>query len=402
MEDGTYFRPERGVGLGYFSNIMTLVVASVLSDCNIVKMFNDDILCPIELYDQAIGNLTSLGFIINEKKSGKEWHKAPFFAGASLAPNGTLRYYEAQGPKAALFNKRYHYERKSIFVSQEYNYRWKLAYHYERIFGYEAHKGESLEHTSALGLMPNAPKVHGYVTGGILRTVLKPHLGDENQRRVWSYQFPWKEAKEKKSFNLKRRDLIKRFKNKQWYTEYHDYNNPVVKDDPTLVRNKPDFYLGKYQLPRWADLQALIAFGQTCGRTTSGRSPKKAAHYMLSYLLSMNPIESWINGGYVVDSDFYRDPGVDPWTQLLYDRLRSSTLSSLPTVNRRMAEDLPNMPAGVGITFMKNVMHGDERLLDFPIDVEQIDVQNEDSEDEVLDLDDMIDVVEYDYESEDE
>jgi len=43
MGDLKYITPKRGVGLGYFSNLMTLVVASILQDSNVIYMFNDDI-----------------------------------------------------------------------------------------------------------------------------------------------------------------------------------------------------------------------------------------------------------------------------------------------------------------------------------------------------------------------
>ncbi|USW07202.1 putative RNA-dependent RNA polymerase [Downy mildew lesion associated ormycovirus 3] len=352
MGDLKYVSPKRGVGLGYFSNLMTLVVASLLQDKDVVYMFNDDILVNSNRFEEAIEELESYDFIINDKKTGGEWLSAPFFAGVSMAKRGSLRYMEAQGERAAIFTKRYHYQRKQILLSINVENRWKANYHYERLFGYEVFKGEAFLHPSKWGLDPYAQKSVGWVRGGLLSKYVTDKSDDEESRRIWNIGFPWKEPKDK-DFAAKRANA-KSKKDYVYYTEYDSYLNPKVKDKLLGDAKKPDFMLGSYQLPRWADLQSIMFNQVSSGRTTMGRYPKRAAYHMLDFLLSSNPINSWISGGYEVDSDFYRSPGLTPEIQLLYSQLRETELTSFSSVNKREIDTNKSfMAKGEGISFLK-------------------------------------------------
>jgi len=66
----------RGVGLGYYANLMTLCTAIVLSECSIVKMFSDDILVEKGDYDKAIEALVKHKLIVNEEK---KWAGMEYF-----------------------------------------------------------------------------------------------------------------------------------------------------------------------------------------------------------------------------------------------------------------------------------------------------------------------------------
>jgi len=390
MDDGYFVTPNRGVGLGYFSNLMTLVVAAILQSCNIVKMFNDDILCPEETFEKALEELKSLSFVINEEKTGKKWYKVPFFAGASLAPKGTLRYYEAQGEVAAIFQRRFHYQRKSILSSIILPSRWKAAYHYERIFGSEYSPGESFLHPEMWGVNPLAPRTSGYVTGGLLRKAVTPKHQDEEQRRLWSIMYPWKVAKPSKEFSMVRRTM-KRKAHLVHYTEYEEYLNPRI-EEPKDNHLGVDFFLGKYQLPRWADLQNIIWNQQTTGRTTMGTYPKRAAYGMLSNLLSSNPIHSWIKGGYYIETPFYREPGLTLLDQLVYESLRASSIHSSPIVNKSEGKgSLEIIKQGTGIEFFTKYVKDDTQIEEITFELEMpdnLDTLGYESQDELLDLDD--------------
>nr|USW07207.1 putative RNA-dependent RNA polymerase [Erysiphe lesion-associated ormycovirus 2] len=357
MDDGTFIKPLRGVGLGYFTNIMTLVVAALLENYNVCMMFSDDILIDRAQYMNARYLLESFNFVINDEKSGREWDKTPFFAGCCMAPNGSLRFAEAQGPKAALHTMRYHWQRKNSFLSQNWDMPWKMAYHYERIFGFEIRRGESLDHPVMLGLNQYAAKPIGYVKGGLLRNYRAPKPeGNESQRRLWAMSFPWKEKVQKKEFQIVRNNLKKEI-NRIHYTEYDEYLKPEIKLNTELLSIKPDFFLGKYQLPRWADLQSLVAVGRTCGRITRGIHPKKAAHEMLNYLLADDPINAWLSGGYEIVSPFYRMPYLDPDIQLIYERLRRAIRFSHP-VAYKVTDDITTQSTikdGDGISFLKSI-----------------------------------------------
>lgn len=383
MPDGHFITPNRGVGLGYFSNLMTLVVGSLLSEFDIVKMFNDDILAPNRTQEEAIRKLIEYDFVINEKKTGKQYERAPFFAGVCMDVKGSVFNYEVQGVKVAIFKQRFHHERKSIFASCKWESMFKACYHYERIFGYEIFKGESLKHPEMLGLNPLAQRAHGFVKGGLLRKMRQPKTEDELQRRIWSITHPWKVYKQGKSFAQERKN--KRYlKDIVWYTEYDSYLNPEVKDNQLASIGKPDFWLGKYSLPKWADLQLLISQRQTVGRTTMGRHPKLAAYHMLKYNLSKDPIRTWIDGGYEVVSDFYRTPGVSELNALIYTSLKNVERLSLTCVSKKQGKGaISVLLDGTGLEFMER--HGlmekadDSDFFVFENDIDDISVYTEDS-----------------------
>lgn len=380
MEDDTFITPKRGVGLGYFANLMTLCVAATLYDCNIVKMFSDDILCPIPFYEKARGKLIDAGFIINEKKSGKEWYSAPFFGGVTMTKAGYALYYTAQGVKAAIFTKRWHYQRKAIMLASSFKYRWKANYHYERIFGYEVSKCEAFKHTDMLGLDPTAPRPCGWVKGGLLRKYKSPRIDDENMRRFMSISFPWKSEGKDTDFLIKRRSA-KKVRNIVHYVDFEDYMNPPIRELPF---KRSGFNLNRYTLPAWADLQTLVNQGYTCGRTTFGRNPNRVASRMLDYLLADNPIFSATHGGYEIDSPFYRVPGVDAFTQTLYDSLRTAVTHSQPLVLKRKGDSRVE-PLESGLDFMRKFAKEsgvvlESRTITFHNEIVEEDYLSEDDE----------------------
>jgi hypothetical protein len=327
MGEMNYLTPKRGVGLGYFSNVMTLIIAAVMQDYYIVKMFNDDILIKEEDYPRGRAELESLGFIINEKKTGKVWHNLPYFAGEGLTPRGRVQFSTTQGVRCAIFQARYHYERKQIFLSSKFSKWWLMAYHYERIFGYEIFPGESQEHPEMLGLNPEAIMRTGYVKGGLLRKYKTPRDLDENTRRIQSITYPWKDAKEKINFDKTRRK-IKGLKDVVWYTGYDEYLNPRIEGRGKNKDLTRDLATGKYQLPLWADIQSIIGSNATCGRATRGRHPRLAAYHMLDNLLARDPILAWTEGGYDIVSPFNRKPALETDIHLLYESLRHTTFDN--------------------------------------------------------------------------
>ncbi|USW07204.1 putative RNA-dependent RNA polymerase [Erysiphe lesion-associated ormycovirus 3] len=356
MGEENFLVPKRGVGLGYFTNLMTLIIASILEECDVTMMFSDDMLISKSEYQKARDLLESFGFIINEKKSGQEWLKTPFFAGCCMAPKGSLRFYEAQGQKASLHRQRYHWQRKNSFLSQEWINPVKMAYHYERIFGFEIRRAECFDHPTMLGLNPYTPRHVGYVKGGLLRKYRTPKPDcDENQRRIWAMSFPWKLPVQKKEFQKTRYNL-RNEKNRIHYTEYDEYFHPEIESRSKVLLMHPDFMLGSHQLPRWADLQQLIAVGRTCGRVTKGHHPKQAARKMLDYLLADDPISSWLCGGYDVVSSFYRIPDLNPDMQLIYERLRSCIRLNHPIINKAIGEEaISHIKEGDGLEFLQQI-----------------------------------------------
>lgn len=206
-----------------------------------------------------------------------------------------------------------------------------------------------------LGLNPQAPRAKGYVKGGLLRQFRSPKSTVDEMDQLWKFSTPWKETSGRKDFAQERK-RAKSLKNVVHYTEYDEYYNPEIIESREAFTSQPDFLLGKYQLPRWADLQGIVLEGLSCGRTTKGRYPRKAAQEMLNHLLARNPIDSWLTGGYTIESYFYRDPGLTGLNLLLYESLRRTTIGNFPSVNKREGKDaILHMRDGSGHQFLKDL-----------------------------------------------
>jgi len=137
------YHPKRGVGLGYFNNAMVLSIAAILEGLGVKKMFSDDILIKESNYSEAIRRLESFSFIINEKKSGEDWHLAPFFAGVTMTKRGQLRHHEAQSYLCASFRSRYHSTRKTILSQVKLRNRNNVLLDYARCFPHEYKKNRN-------------------------------------------------------------------------------------------------------------------------------------------------------------------------------------------------------------------------------------------------------------------
>lgn len=327
MPDGSHFWPNRGVGLGYFSNLMTIAVRICLEDCYIVKMFNDDILVDENDYEKAISKLTSYSFIINEKKSGELYYCAPYFMNMSMHKTGSLRYQDAQGPMSAVMLGKHHYQRKSTFLMVPMPYKWKAMYHYERIFGWECQPGECFDHPTKWGLNYSATEYVGWVKGGLLRKFRSPKSGDITEYRMKSIAFPFMEEKDN-HFN-ETRFKSRRFKNKRWYTMTDEYLNPKVEEVTWINEVNHQNFLGSEQMPSWYDLNLLYMYKYSTGKILRGLSREDVLHAFERYSLFRDPIGTMKYGGGVITSPFHKTPAISGIMGEIYDLIRDAKIGNM-------------------------------------------------------------------------
>jgi len=319
MPDGRYITPKRGVGLGYYSNLMTIAVRVILDGTYIVKMFNDDILIDSQDYNMGIKMLTDCGLIINEKKSGEFYNRAPYFMNVSMDKKGSVHYQDVQGPWAAAVLARHHYQRKSIFLMVPYAHKWKMRYHYERLFGWEIQRGEVYNHPTMWGINPHATEYVGYVTGGLLRKFTSERIPDVTEHRVKSTYFPWKKAKESHFDRL--RFKARKYKRRIWYTGYDEYLHPKMKEAKWI--NEINFVnqLEPYTVPTWYDLRCILNLGYSTGRFLRGVSPSEARYAMARYCFHRDPIGTMKNGGAIVVTPFHKGPSLSGMNLEIYHAL---------------------------------------------------------------------------------
>jgi hypothetical protein len=292
MPDGTFKTTKRGVGLGYYANLMTLCIGAIVGKYHIPKMFSDDMLVSSDQYEQARNDLIHFNFVINEEKSGERWRKCAYFAGQIMAAKGVIRFSEAQSGIAAAMTKRFHFERKQSLRSIHVSDNIKLCFHYEKIFGSEFFLGESLKH----------PKSGGFCTG------VTPEVGwskwysiyemDQRREEVVLSK-PWLDKprySERASAYHKRRQSVKFTQDfDSRVNEYMNDEVTFVLDAPTRVDPAMDW---SRRLPMWADWNGTWYDRITCGRATGGLDPSEYFRLAMKYPLARDAKEARDRGGY--------------------------------------------------------------------------------------------------------
>jgi hypothetical protein len=144
------YKPKRGVGLGYFTNLKSIVIGAILHDVHIVVAYDDDILHATEDHAKAVEILESYDLVINQKKTGVEWGEFPFFMGVGWNTTDVTNCYCAfqnhNTSLAAIFSARYHWQRKEIISTLEIDdlSPQLIAFQVELVFGYENYKSDYL------------------------------------------------------------------------------------------------------------------------------------------------------------------------------------------------------------------------------------------------------------------
>jgi hypothetical protein len=332
MEDGKTIYPKRGCGLGYYNHLMTLGVASILQDLDVTMMFSDDILINHERYDEALKELQYYGFVINWKKTGDLFKQKAYFAGVCMTKPGSLHFGDVNAPLCAGFTSSHHHERKGILLScpivAKYipdgelkpvpilvPRRLSIAYSYRRLFGYETHALDIMEHPTKWGILPYAPKSVGYVKGGLLRKYITDRQDGPLSYLMYSR---WRKTKSREFASV--RYNARKLKNVFWSTDLEEYLHPEVEDnlDEPMFKSGLDAVLRNYPFPTWADYQNLVVRQETVGRVTHGLPPSRAAKFLRENLLSRDPIGSGIYGGTRVLTGFSRIPGLNNETMIIY------------------------------------------------------------------------------------
>jgi len=170
-EDGLLTFPKRGVGLGYYTNVLVLAMDIILDDIRVIAAFADDMLIRLDDYERCLARLESQDLIINEKKSGEEWINVAWFMNVGISPVHIAEFHAELG---AVFNYRYHWQRKMHMSSITHLGDTRVVcYHLMRIFGHEFTRDEWSKHQDDGGYIGFIPPEEGY-SKVRLAAVIKP------------------------------------------------------------------------------------------------------------------------------------------------------------------------------------------------------------------------------------
>jgi hypothetical protein len=313
-DDGEMYHPLRGVGLGYYTNLMVLASAIMLSDCEIFKMFSDDILIFEEDYQKGIDSFLSYNMILNYKKCGELWYKSPMFAGCQFYTDdqniSTLLLENAE--LSAIFTKRYHHERKSIARSLNKNTIMYFCYHYEKLFGYEFFKGESVLHPQNLGINTLAFPIKGWRDDYFISKMNNVKKKDESNEFI--YPHPSNPTrKEMKLLHFKRKEA---YKHRTFCdVTYEEYLHPQIEERGRGLRNKLDSIARS--TPIWSEFNQMVYKHTEVGKYSLNIDKSKVNKALGLFPFSDNPMACYQRGGYdIITPYYYPMPAEDAKQQL--------------------------------------------------------------------------------------
>jgi len=299
MPNGEIKKPIRGIGLGYYEDLKTIVMMALLEPHYPIQTYGDQGLVQKRGIEFCF-DLMKYSFIMNYEKidEGASEHRLRW-GGVIFDLDQIIRPRIYSDSIFGAFFSRHHWERKTTLnsVSKHYPDMYKslekrLIFMYRRIFGYEFYN-EELSSSFMNGGISMKPREGGPSKLYNIRNYATP----ENMMIFDPiYQTPFALAnkksatfKESKIFQKKRKALY--VKNSPLDTILYDYVNPIIeynKKEPILPR----------QLPRWADLNLILSSNMSSGALTSGLMGEEIMKAAERQYFSSDPFRARATGGY--------------------------------------------------------------------------------------------------------
>jgi len=349
LEDGSFVYPPRGIGLGYYEDLKTLVMLAILSDYDPVSVYGDQGLIKQDNLE-GILKLGELNFELKFDKievCGTRDVVQIKWAGIRMKPDSFLKPKQFLEPMLGAFFSRYHWERKLglLGISREYpklykRYELKIAFMYETIFGYEFHHGDTFAHFENCGVLAGVPITEGYSRKYVVESKKAPY--SSNLFDI-TYQTPFRMSSQKayptklsREFQIQRKKLYR----STIYTDNvcYQYSNP------RLEYNKKDKIFPKV-LPEWADFLYLANHGLTSGSLTYGLDESELKLAPIRQVFSQNPLRARAEGGYKINTIWRSSRGASEEWILAANFLCEAMGRSLPYVRRNDLCQHPSMMA---------------------------------------------------------
>jgi len=366
MPDGTFVYPPRGIGLGYYEDLKTIVMLAILDDYDPVSVFGDQGLLPESSF-MAIPTLIEHFFSIKfEKIEGvcSEPKYQTRWCGQSMSPERiklTSRFME---PLIGGFFSRYHWERKLALLGV-YNetpdlYRRsekRICFMYGVIHGYEFFAGESFSSFENCGISSTRPTLNGYIKSWRVEHKMAPY---SSQLFDVSYQTPFRTSLKKvyptkiaRAFQKERRAIYK--------------SSPLIDNsvylyvNPRLRYNKKDRPIHP-GLPAWADLLYLSNYGLTTGSFTYGMSSEDIRAAAERQHLSSDPFRARATGGYSIRTPWRTSRGPSEEWLFVAEFLSTLDLRYLHYVKRNDLRQNESM--------MEDPLYQKDNLINFLVEKE--------------------------------
>jgi hypothetical protein len=302
MLDGMSYHPRRGIGLGYYEDLKTIVILSLLNDKDLASVYGDQgIVCGTRHVDEI---LRKYQFVIKPDKVQITTRQRMLWGGCCYETNRVTTPKTFSNNLLGAFSSLEHWERKNGLRSLYHlepelyeKHQYSIAMLYDIIYGYEFAEGDCHQHLNDVGVLCSKPMLAGWhkfykvsdcqtpesslpldLQAFVPRIVTSKHIVPSRISRM---------------FAKKRRTL---YRNTQYMADqYYRYYVPRIVYNTKKV---PD----RGPIPGWADVLYASFYGATTGSITYQLSPEELRLAALRQVYSRNPFEARARGGYAIST----------------------------------------------------------------------------------------------------
>jgi hypothetical protein len=315
--DGSFKKPLRGIGLGYYETLKTICVLALIDESDPISVFGDQGLIPLNMKKRKTTHpmytLPPFGFIFDEAKASglssvRKIKQLPnietgvLWGGLWLTPNSYTVKKSWTPAFAGALACQYHWERKaalhSLRLDKDKAHLWKyISFHYEIAFGYEFYASESLAHPENLGINPEAIQVLGNTRHKHVFHVPSPKTRfTSNMGRT---VFPTSDItrKDAKTYSIERRKAYNR--NRIINTIIDEIIHPKIVMNNTRA---PQLSVAASKTPFWQAARELLLYNNDVGTISYELSDSDLRSAIMKYSLADNPYEVKATGGYRITS----------------------------------------------------------------------------------------------------
>ncbi|USW07210.1 putative RNA-dependent RNA polymerase [Downy mildew lesion associated ormycovirus 5] len=322
LESGEVVYPPRGIGLGYYEDLKTIGIMSILYGLDVISLYGDQGILSSEDAQEGFRRIKLFGF---KQKPDKEkihirnlkWSGRIMSRNALEKPKLLIESFQS------IFDREFHWERKQAIASyyeafpemkervSKYLVPW-----YPLLYGYEFNRMDSqwsIHEGGVSGLKP--------MSGGWIRTLKIRHLRSPRDQIIdnmtYSSMFfvEWKRT-QAKDFSILRKEAYRNsipFPSEVW-----EYSRPILELNNT---KKPSFSLMQSSVSEMMDLKLVAALGLSLGKVTHNLFGENLYKAIVQCGRHQNPFEAFSTGGYQVKTAWRSAAAVSKETQELVDSL---------------------------------------------------------------------------------
>lgn len=336
MEPGEFVYPPRGIGLGYYENLKTLVIMALIDDFKPISAYGDQAILPFNFgKPTAAAKLEEFGFLFTKAQKQLVYQKQIKWSGYTMTKDAVIEPRSLWSSVMGAFNKTYHWERKQALlgciIPDEFKHvLGRINYHYERCFGPEFYKGESFCNPINLGLNRDEPHTEGWIKDWKVSQLSHP-----NTKFVNGYfmNVPFGDPPKKgeaKRFSLKRKKAYKNVK--PFDSTLIHYVEPLIKLNN---KRKPSLSVYARTMPLWADIRTFLFEDTFTGKITSGLRGNECLLAPVRQMYAPDPWSARATGGYEILTSYRGTRGPDEDLLNLAEALVQASVADMLATFRR-------------------------------------------------------------------